>query len=176
MLNEPFRILDNIPLIWCFASFETYQSGVLEIVTQKWGLIGIQPPTQTGFCSVLTRWSALSCVFTPIMHRTQNLVPLFLPAPRPGNRISSRARVCEGGGEEMRDEKWGGYTSNCLLWRHVEPVWRRDTGLGGSERGGNGGVWGWTYVINLSSALMFQNKDGHLALIFVACSADGPLR
>lgn len=38
MLNEPFRILDNIPLIWCFASFETYQSRLVEIVTQKRGL------------------------------------------------------------------------------------------------------------------------------------------
>lgn len=38
MLNEPFGILDNIPLIWCFASFETYQSGGLEIATQKRGL------------------------------------------------------------------------------------------------------------------------------------------
>lgn len=35
MLNEPFQILDNIPLIMCFTSFETYQSRVLEIVTQK---------------------------------------------------------------------------------------------------------------------------------------------
>lgn len=38
MLNEPFGILDNIPLIWCFASFETYQSRLVEIVTQKRGL------------------------------------------------------------------------------------------------------------------------------------------
>ena len=46
MLNEPFGILDNIPLIWCFASFETHQSGVLEIVTQKRGLADAPRPTQ----------------------------------------------------------------------------------------------------------------------------------
>lgn len=46
MLNEPFRILDNIPLITCFASFETYQSRLLEIVTQKRGLTDAPQPTQ----------------------------------------------------------------------------------------------------------------------------------
>lgn len=65
-------------------------------------------------------------------------------------------------GDKTRDEKWVGCTSNRLLWRHVEPVWRRDTGL----------RWGWRYVINLSLALMVQNKDEHPALIFVACSLD----
>lgn len=41
--------------------------------------------------------------------------------------------------------------------------------------GGAGGCWRW-YVINLSSALMSQNKDEHLTLILAACSADGLLR
>ncbi len=66
MLNEPFQILDNVPLIWCFASLETYQSGVLEIVTQKRGLTDAPKPTQQ-VCSALLVYSltALSFFFTP---------------------------------------------------------------------------------------------------------------
>lgn len=61
MLNEPFRILDNIPLIWCFASFETYQSRVLEIVTQKRGLTDAPQPKQQVF-SVLSVFAGLQYV------------------------------------------------------------------------------------------------------------------
>lgn len=66
MLNEPFGIFDNIPLIWCFASFETYQSHILEIVTQKRGLTDAPQPAQQVFNYMLySHWSTQCLLFTP---------------------------------------------------------------------------------------------------------------
>lgn len=77
MLNEPFRILDNTPLIWCFASFETYQSRVLEIVTQKRGLTDAPQPTQQ-VLSVLSVFAGLQYV-CPLIHFDTNFTqPLNL--------------------------------------------------------------------------------------------------
>lgn len=67
----------------------------------------------------------------------------------------------------MRDEKRGGCASNCLLLRHVEPVWRRDTW---------GGVVGGVVEVCHQFELGPQNKDEHLTLIFMASSADSLLR
>lgn len=149
MLNEPFRILDNIPLIWCFASFETYQSPGNSNTKARphW-----RPTANaTTFFSVLSVLSGL--YICPLMHLytsyNETLNSLLIPTCTLAQE-SRRKLMLAGRGEEMEDEKWGGRTSNCLLERLVEPVWRRDTG---------GGGWRWRYVINFSLALIFQNKD-----------------
>lgn len=76
MLNEPFRILDNIPLIWCFASFETYQSRLLEIVTQTQGLADAPQPTQQVF-SVLSAFTG-QLVYMP----SSSIFDQFHPASK----------------------------------------------------------------------------------------------
>lgn len=84
MLNEPFGILDNIPLIWCFASFQTYESRALEIATPS--KASVTPHSQhkySLYCLVYST-SALSSIFTPI---TLNLVSVFLPAPWNGDQV-----------------------------------------------------------------------------------------
>lgn len=81
MLNEPFRILDNIPLIWCFASFETYQSRVLEIATQKRGLADAPQPKQRKlfFFFMSSLYSLVLCYVCPLIHFHTNFTqPLNL--------------------------------------------------------------------------------------------------
>lgn len=140
MLNEPFRILDNIPLIWCFASFETYQSRLLEIVTQTQGLADAPQPTQQVF-SVLSAFTGPRYACLVIHFHTNFTPPVNLSICIPTWTSDPGIKLCwclQGREEEMRDEKWGGCTSNCLLSRHVEPVWRRDTRGGGGGGAGRG--------------------------------------
>lgn len=89
MLNEPFQILDNIPLMWCFASFETYQSRVLEIVTQKRGLTDAPKPTRQAF-PVLPVLAGLQCVSTlsSILFSPPADLRVRIPAPRHRNRVA----------------------------------------------------------------------------------------
>lgn len=114
MLNEPFRILDNIPLIMCFASFETYQSRLLEIVTQKRGLTDAPQPTQLVPMYFLhspdDAASALSFISHHFLFSHYNLPSVLPPAP-PTSQPPLPSRelkpcVCLQGREgEMRDEK-----------------------------------------------------------------------
>ncbi len=159
MLNEPFGILDNIPLIWCFASFETCQSGVLEIVTQKRGLT--DAPRVPSVLSLLYGTSA------PLVHFHTNHSQPLSRICIPYLRLGTGTKLCWSlEGEGRRNERWKSEEGARVIACSPD-TWS----LSGEELRGRRG-----YVINLSSALMFQNKDEHLALIFVACSADGLLR
>lgn len=105
MLNEPFGILDNIPLIWCFASFETHQSGVLEIATQKRGLPYAPQPTKVS--SELPVPAVQRYVCPLIRFHTSSTPPLNLCVPTCATaQESSCAGVCRGGEtREMKSEE-----------------------------------------------------------------------
>lgn len=93
----------------CFASFETYQSRVLEIVTQKRGLTDAPQPTQQVF-SVLPVLFGLQYVCPLIRFHTNFPQPLNLciciPSCTPAQELSC-ACVCRGGKKkwEMKSEE-----------------------------------------------------------------------
>lgn len=145
MLNEPFRIPDNIPLIWCFASFETYQSRVLEIVTQKQGLADAPQPTQQVF-------SALACLHyvCPLIHfhtnctQLRNLYCICIPTystPRHRNRHAS---VCRGGEKKWELKSEEGVQILACSWDTWSLSWEEILEAEG------GWWWWWRYVINFA--------------------------
>lgn len=139
ILNEPFEILDNIPLIWCFASFETCRSGVLEIATQRRGLSDAPQPTQ-----VSSAFSALQLVRRLVHFHTNHAVNLHC-YQRLGRFITAQV-VHEFAGKE---EKKGEMKSEEGMRVIACPT--RGACLGKRYSG-----CCWRYVINFSWAIIFQ--------------------